>query len=90
MLWAVSAMAFLTLSVGRVDSGVGTIFRPEGTSTLEDLAVDNRAAPTIVAFQLKKTKMDPFMKGVRVTVGRTGQEICPVEAMMAYLRLRGS
>ena len=71
--WAMSAVAFFSFCrSGDLTVATGRSFDPREHLTLEDLVVDNQTAPSIVALQLKKTKMDPFMKGVRVTVGHTG------------------
>ncbi len=51
-----------------------------------DVAVDNLAAPAMVQIHLKS---DQEGNGADVVVGRTGTNICPVEAIRAYLRIRG-
>ena len=35
--------------------------------------------------KLKKTKTDPFREGVKITIGASGDDICPVAALLAYL-----
>ncbi len=54
-----------------------------------DVAVDNLAAPAMVQIHLKRSKCDQEGNGADVVVGRTGSNICPVEAIRAYLRIRG-
>ena len=39
--------------------------------------------------RIKASKTDPFRKGVDIFVGRTGDDICPISAMLAYLAIRG-
>lgn len=39
---------------------------------------------------ITQLKMDPFCQGVNIFVGRTGQDICLVTAMLPYLVVRGS
>ena len=91
MLWAASVVAFFSFCrSGEITVPSGKSFNPKEHLTFNDLAVDSRKTPTVVALHLKKTKTDPFMKGVQVTIGQTGGELCPVEALMAYLRVRGS
>ena len=75
----------------------GELTVPEGTRfddathlTLGDLAVDRREYPSILQVCLKASKTDPFRRGVDVCVGVTGNRLCPVKAMLAYLRARGS
>lgn len=38
--------------------------------------------------KVKGSKTDPFRQGISVTVGRTGDDLCPVKAMLAYLAVR--
>ena len=38
----------------------------------------------------KQSKTDPFRKGVDIFVGRTGTDLCPVGALLDYLRVRGA
>lgn len=40
--------------------------------------------------RLKKSKTDPFRKGVKITIGATRDGLCPVTAILAYLEYRGS
>jgi len=90
MLWAAASLCFF----GFMRSGEITL--PEGNTFDEathlgvgDLAVDSKTAPTTLRVRLKVSKTDPFRKGVDVFVGKTGNDLCPVEAMLAYLRIRG-
>ncbi len=90
MLWTVAAMAFfgffrlgelLPESVSAWDAAVNLAWG--------DVAVDNLAAPAMVQIHLKRSKCDQEGNGADVVVGRTGTNICPVEAICAYLRIRG-
>ena len=54
-----------------------------------DLAIDSRKVPTLLRVRLKYSKTDPFRKSVDVFVGKTGNELCPVQVMVTYLRIRG-
>ena len=44
----------------------------------------------MVKVRLKCSKTDPFRQGVDVYVGRTGQVLCPVSALLNYLVAHGS
>lgn len=44
----------------------------------------------MVSVFLKRSKTDQFGCGVEVFRGTTGDELCPVEAILAYSRRRGS
>ena len=50
-----------------------------------DVAVDNRTDPQAIRVRLKASKTDPFRRGMDVYVGKTGNALCPVAAMLAYL-----
>ena len=39
---------------------------------------------------LKGSKTDPIRHGVKITVGRTGDKLCPVATMLAYTVVRGA
>jgi integrase len=58
--------------------------------TFADIAVNDRDSPTILRVHLKASKTDPFRSGVDVFVGKTGNDLCPVLAMVNYLAKRGS
>ncbi len=90
MLWAASTLCFF----GFFRAGEITAPSPKETDladclTCSDLAVDNKANPTILRVHLKQSKTDPFRRGIDVFVGKTGNLLCPVTAMMAYLARRG-
>ena len=51
--------------------------------------MDDRKNPSVLAIQLKKSKSDPFRKGVKIVLGRTQNELCPVSALLSYLQRRG-
>ena len=55
-----------------------------------DVAVDSIVVPTCVRVHLKRSKCDQFGKGVDVYVGSTGDELCPVAALLAYITKRGT
>lgn len=44
--------------------------------------------PQILKVRRKASKTDPFRVGVDVFVGKTGNSLCSVSAMMAYLAVR--
>ena len=53
-----------------------------------DVWVDSHSNPGCLTILLKCSKCDPFAAGVFIHVGRTGQLLCPVAAMLAYLAIR--
>jgi len=90
MLWAAATTTFF----GFCRSGEITVesesnYDPLVHLSFADLAVDNATAPTVISIQLKRSKTDPFMKGVKLVLGRTHNDLCPVSALLAYLTVRG-
>ena len=57
---------------------------------MKDLAIDNPANPQSIVVRIKQSKTDPFCQGVSTYLGRTGQPLCPVAAVLAYLVTRGN
>ena len=57
--------------------------------SFEDVAVDDQLRPSLIQLNLKESKTDPFRKGVQVVIGSMGDELCPVNTLMAYLAVRG-
>jgi len=61
-------------------------FDPSVHLTKKDLALDNQREPQT----LRAHKTDPFRQGIFLFVGRTGKDLCPVSAILAYLVVRGN
>ena len=88
MLWAAFCLGFfefmrsgefICLSLER--------FRDDMLS-IQDVAVDSHSHTTILAIRLWHSKTDAFGVGVTLYVGCTGDTLCPVSAMLAYLAVR--
>ena len=91
MVWAACCTAyfgFLRSSEFTVPSQKA--FDPNTHLTLEDVAVDCRKSPKIVSIIIKLSKTDQFIQGHTIYLGRTGHRVCPVQAMVSYLAVRGS
>ena len=91
MLWAavcVGFFAFLRAGEMTVPSEGG--YDPEVHLNMGDVAVDDPREPTLIQLRIKQSKTDPFRLGVKVVVGRTGTSLCPVAALLDYLRSRGT
>ena len=54
-----------------------------------DLAYNQQWKPTMVSILLQRTKIDQACRGVKVILGRTGGDLCPIEALLSYLGHRG-
>ena len=55
-----------------------------------DVAIDNPDNPQALRVLLRQSKTDQFGKGVEVIVGRTGDLLCPVAAVAAFMAARGT
>jgi hypothetical protein len=54
------------------------------------VTVDNLEAPKQLQVQLKTSKTDLFRMGMNVYEGRTGNDLCLVSAVLAYMASRGA
>ena len=54
-----------------------------------DVAIDDTRDPQAVRVRLRRSKTDQFGNGVEVVVGRTGDDLCPVAAVAAFIVKRG-
>ena len=90
MLWAVACTCFFGFfRLGELLVPTGQRFDSQQHLSILDLAVDNPVNPTVLQLYLKRSKTDQFHKGTNVYIGRTGDDLCPVAALMAYLAVRG-
>ena len=55
-----------------------------------DVLIDDVLKPTCVQIYLRRSKSDPFGHGVRVYIGSTGTDLCPIQAIVEYTRSRGT
>ena len=89
MLWAASCLAFF----GFLRSGEFTLpspssFDPSVHLARSDVAVDSLVNPSWISVVIKRSKTDPFRNGVTLYLGKTGDALCPVATMLAYLTIR--
>lgn len=91
MLWAAAALCFFGfLRSGEITVPSDTAFSDASHLTFKDVAVDKLMTPTMLKIHLKASKTDPFRMGVDVIVGSTGDPLCPVTAVLEFLRARGA
>jgi len=91
MLWAAVCLCFF----GFLRAGEMTVPSFKGYDegyhlNFDDVAVDNHSNPSLLRVRIKGSKTDPFREGVHIFLGRAHNKLCPVEAMLAYLAVRGS
>ena len=66
----------------------GQEFDPEADLSEGDIALDDLVNPTVIRVHIKASRTDPFRQGVFVYLGATGNDLCPVAAVSAYLAIR--
>ena len=91
LLWAACLIAFF----GFCRSGEITIpqkgaYDPKVHLSFRDVAVDQASRPRVVSLLLRRSKTDQSGRGVKIILGRTDHDLCPVGALMEYLMVRGS
>ena len=91
MLWAaVTSCFFGFFRAGEITVPSAAAFDPAVHLAWGDVAVDNVSNPSVVRVHLKRSKCDQFGNGVDVFLGRTGNELCPVTAILTYIAHRGN
>ena len=65
-------------------------YNPGTHLSLDDISLDNRDKPRLIAAFIKRSKTNPFRKGVTLYLGATNHSVCPVTGGVPYLALRGS
>ena len=90
MLWAACCMVFF----GFMREGEFTCRSPntppDDTLSVSDISIDSRVNPQVLIVRLRHSKTDPFGAGVNLYLGRTGNTLCPVAAVLGYLAIRPS
>ena len=79
---------FRLLEVRGADSSIAQLVLPQSHLSMNDVSFDRAGRPEIKHLTLKASKTDPFRKGVTISVGRTGKQLCPVVALLAHLAMR--
>ena len=83
MLWAAVCMCYFGCTrAGEITAPERGSFDPRAHLTFKDVMVDNADKPRMITVTIKASKTDQFREGV---LGWTGQKLCPVAAVLAYL-----
>ena len=86
MLWAAVCICyFRCCRAGEILALERGPFIPGVHLTFRDVVVDDLDKPRRIKVRIKASKTDPFRKGVDVHLGWTGQSLCPVSALLAYM-----
>ena len=90
MLRAVCCMCFYGfLRSGEATLTSGQEFDQEADLSEGDVALDDLVNPTVIRVHIEASKTEPFRQGVFVYLGATGNNLCPVAAVSAYLAIWG-
>jgi len=61
-------------------------YNPNIHLSYSDVAIDDTTTPLIVSLFIKRSKTDQERVGAKVVIGRTGDDLFPVLALLDYLR----
>ena len=91
MLWAAACTGFF----GFLRAGEFTVpsvgdYDPEVHLSIGDIALDSHSDPSLIRIRIKQSKTDPFRQGADIFVGATKADICPVQALVNYIAVRGT
>ena len=77
ILWAASSVAFFSFCwSGELTVPLEKGFNPSAHLTVNNISVDDLKKPAVQGIHLKKSKTDPFQKGVKIALGRTQKTSC--------------
>ena len=65
-------------------------FSPASHLSVADIAVDSLQSPACLCVWIKASKTDPFRQGCHIHIGLGRAPLCAVQALLAYLSLRGN
>ena len=90
LFWAACCLAYF----GFLRSSEFTVpnadaFSPDLHLSVNDISVDRRVDPSQIHVNIKVSKTDPFRHGCIIALGQGRSPLCPVEAVLSYLSIRG-
>ena len=90
LIWAACCLCFFAfLRAGELTVPSDSTYDPAVHLSLSDVATDAPLNPSALRITVKQSKTDPFRRGVDLWVGRTGTDLCPVAAVLDYMKVRG-
>ena len=90
MIWGACCTAFFGFfHVGEITIPSANSFDTHRHLAFQDIATDSVQSPRLIRIRLKHFKTDQFGWGADIFLGNTGNELCPVTAILAYLAVRG-
>ena len=91
MLWAACCLCYFGfLRAGEICVPSASEYDVGAHLSYGDIAVDSLLNPSSIEVNIKASKTDPFRTVVKLFIGRTGNALCPVAAVLAYLAARGN
>ena len=91
MMWAAAVSCFFGFfRSGEITVPSAAAFDAAVHLAWGDIATDAANPPSMVRVRLRRSKTDQFGSGVEVYMGATGDELCPVHAIVAYSKRRGT
>ena len=91
MLWAASCMClFGFLRSGEIVVPSSSHYDPNLHLSYGDVCLNNTTSPKFLAMHIKASKTDPFRQGISIYLGKSGVDVCPVSAILAYMVSRGN
>ena len=91
MIWAACCLCFFDfLMIEEITTPSIAEFNPVDHLCISDIAMDSQQNPSLLRVPIKRSKMDPFRKEISHFLGRTKADICPMTAVVGYLKKRGT
>ena len=91
MLWAACCLCYFGfLRAGEITVPSEAAYDPGVHLNFADVTADSISDPKLLRVKIKASKTDPFRQCVEIFIGRTGNKLCPVSAVLSYLAKRGS
>ena len=81
---------FSFFCMGELTTPDDTNYYTQKRLSVGDITIDSHCNPTVLRIFLKTSKTDCEFKGVHIFVGKTGDDLCPVAAVTAFLAIRGN
>ena len=88
MLWAAFCIGFFCFQRSGEFTHTFLAGSENTTLSVSDVSIDSQSNPSILTIRLRKSKTNQFSKGADISLGRTGDILCPVSAMLSYMAIR--
>ena len=89
MFWAACCTAFFGFLRAEELTVPSSCFISNVHLPASDISVDKTPVPNLAIVRLARSKTDQFGNGCSVVLARSDSALCPVSALMTYLRIRG-